>query len=274
MEKFSVLMSVYYRETPEFFDLALEHILIEQTLKPDEFVLVCDGELTPGLEAVIEKYQNMFPDILKVYRKENGGLGKALNFGLENCSYPLVARADSDDVCVPERFEKQVKYFEEHPEVGIISAYIDDFDTDWTKQEYIKKIPLEHEELLQWIKFRNPLNHNVVMFRRDDILRIGSYHHLPYMEDHDLWLRAIVGGIRIANIGEVLLHMRVGNGMVRRRSTTKYISGYHTIGRYMVKHGLCNNWIYLRNMAAVTVYVFMPGWLKTFVYQKILRKKK
>lgn len=273
MEKFSVLMSVYHKETPEYFDIALEHILIGQTLRPDEFVLVCDGELTPGLESIIEKYKALFPDTFKVFRKENGGLGKALNFGLEKCSYPLVARADSDDVCVSDRFEKQVRYFEEHPDVGIISAYIDEFDTDWTSPTAIKELPLEHEDLLEWIKFRNPFNHNVVMFRRDDILRIGSYHHLPYMEDHDLWLRAIVAGIRIANIGEVLLHMRVGNGMIQRRSTRKYISGYHTIGRYMVRHGLCNNWIYLRNMVAVTGFVLMPDSLRAFVYRKILRKK-
>ena len=103
MEKFSVLMSVYYKEKPKFFDLALESNLIKQTLPPNEFVLVCDGELTPDLEAVIEKYRKLYPNVLKVYRKENGGLGKALNFGLPKCSYPLVARSDSDDVCSADR---------------------------------------------------------------------------------------------------------------------------------------------------------------------------
>ena len=92
MEKFSVLMSVYYKEKPDFFDLALESNMVKQTLRPDEFILVCDGELTPELEVVIEKYRELFPNVLKVYRKKNGGLGKALNFGLQKCSYQLVAR--------------------------------------------------------------------------------------------------------------------------------------------------------------------------------------
>ena len=185
MEHFSVLMSVYYKEKPEYFDSSLESTLINQTIHPDEFVLVCDGDLTPELEKVIEKYQVLFPDILKVYRKENGGLGKALNFGLPKCSFPLVARADSDDICAPTRFEKQLKYFEEHPDVGIISSFIDEVDSDWSTPNNIKRLPLTHEELFQMAKFRCPLNHMAVMMRKEDIIRIGSYHHIPYIEDYE-----------------------------------------------------------------------------------------
>lgn len=166
MEKFSVLMSVYCKEKPEYFDLSLGSNLIKQTLRPNEFVLVCDGELTPELEAVIDKYQKLCLDVLKVYRKENGGLGRALNFGLPKCSYSLVARADSDDICAPDRFEKQVRYFEEHPEVGIISSYIDEFNEDWKKPTHLKTLPLTHDELYEMAKFRNPLNHMSIKIGR------------------------------------------------------------------------------------------------------------
>lgn len=272
MEKFSVLMSVYYKEKPEFFDLALESNMVKQTLRPDEFVLVCDGDLTPDLEGVIEKYQKMMPEVLKVYRKENGGLGKALNFGLPKCSYPLIARSDSDDVCAEDRFEKQVRYFEEHPEVGIISSYIDEFETDWTKPSHTKTLPLTHEELWEMAKFRNPINHMSAMMRKDDVLRIGSYKHIPYIEDYELWVRAMINGIKIANVGEVLVHARTGNGMVQRRGTKKYIKSWHIMNRYMVKHGMIGNMTYVRNMIAITGFVFMPVGLKEFVYKKILRK--
>lgn len=127
MEKFSVLMSVYIKEDPAYFDLALESNLMKQTLRPDEFVLVCDGELTPELEAVVLKYQKLCPEVLKVYRKENGGLGKALNFGLPKCQYELIARSDSDDICKSECFEKQVRLMMEHPEYGMISSWVDEF---------------------------------------------------------------------------------------------------------------------------------------------------
>ena len=273
MEKFSVLMSVYYKEKPEFLDLSLESNLINQTLSPNEFVLVCDGELTPDLEAVIEKYRKLVPNVLKVYRKENGGLGKALNFGLPKCSYPLVARSDSDDVCSADRFEKQVRFMEAHPEIGIISSYIDEFSKDWAKPTHVKTLPLTHEELYEMAKFRNPLNHMSVMMRKDVVIRIGSYRHIPYIEDYELWVRAMINGIRIANIGEVLVHARTGNGMVQRRGTKKYIKSWHMMNKDMVKAGMIRYGTYARNMLSITAFVFMPVWIKSLLYNRMLRRK-
>ena len=272
MEKFSVLMSVYCKEKPAYFDVSLESILVNQTLHPDEFVLVCDGELTPELEAVIDKYQRQFPDVMKVHRKENGGLGKALNFGLPRCSYPLVARADSDDVCAPQRFEKQVKYMEEHTDVSVISSYIDEFDEDWRKPMQMKTLPLSHDELYEWAKFRNPLNHMAVVMRRDDIVRIGSYHHVPYSEDYELWVRVLINGMKIGNVGEVLVHARTGNGMIKRRGAKSIVGSWRLINREMLDAGMINYVLFVRNMLAIHVFVFMPDGLKNFLYRKILRK--
>lgn len=272
MEKFTVLMSVYYKENPSFFDQALESILVNQTLLPSEFVLVCDGELTPELEMVIDKYKGLFHDIFQVFRKENGGLGKALNYGLPKCNFPLVARADSDDICVPNRFEKQVAFFERHPEIGIISSYIDEFDSDWTHPDHLKKLPLTPDELYQMAKFRNPLNHMAVMMRKDDVIRVGSYRHIPYVEDYELWVRAMTNGIQIANVGEVLVHARVGNGMVQRRGTKKYIKSWHILNKEMIHANMIGYGTYLRNMISITAFVFMPSCLKTFLYKKVLRR--
>ena len=125
---FSVLMSIYSKENPAFFDLSLNSILCDQTIIPNEFVLVCDGPLNEELEKVMEKYLILYPDILKIYRlEENGGLGEALQYGLTKCSNELVARADSDDICVNNRFEIQLKYFEEHPETDILGGNINEF---------------------------------------------------------------------------------------------------------------------------------------------------
>lgn len=273
MENFSVLMSVYYKENPKFFDISLKSNLIDQTLTPNEFVLVCDGELTPELEKVIAKYKCLCPNVFKVYRKENGGLGKALNFGLPKCTYSLVARSDSDDVCDKTRFEKQVSYMEQHPEIGIISSYIDEFIDDWNKPTHVKTLPLTHEELYEMSKFRNPLNHMSVMMRKNDILRIGSYRHIPYVEDYELWVRAMINGIKIGNIDEVLVHARTGNGMVQRRGTKKYIKSWHLMNKDMIKAGMIGYITYIRNMLAITAFVFMPVGLKHFLYKKILRKE-
>ena len=272
MEKFSVLMSVYYKEKPEFFDLSLESNLVKQTLTPNEFVLICDGDLTPELEVVIDKYQKLFPEVLKVYRKENGGLGKALNYGLPKCSCPLIARSDSDDVCAEDRFEKQVGFMTEHPEIGIISSYIDEFENDWTKPIHKKTLPLDHDSLYEMAKFRNPLNHMSVMMRKDDVMKIGSYRHIPYIEDYELWVRAMINGIKIANVGDYLVHARVGNGMIQRRGNKQYIKSWQELNTYMLENKMINRVTYFRNMLSVRAFVYMPVGLKEFVYKNILRR--
>lgn len=272
-EKTSVLMSVYIKEKPEYLDCSLKSLLCDQTRCPDEFILICDGPITHELENVIKKYEGLFPDILITYRiKDNQGLGRALNFGLSKCSNEIIIRADSDDVCVPNRIETQVDYLLSHPEVAIVSSYIDEFDDDWNKPKRLKTLPLNHEELVQMAKFRNPINHMAVAFRRDSILRIGSYRHIQYLEDYELWIRAIVYGFKLGNIDEVLVHARVGNGMVNRRGDKRYINGWRKLSEYMLNNGMINKLEYLRNMIAVRCFVYMPSGLKSFAYKTVLRK--
>lgn len=272
MEKFSVLMSVYYKEKPEFFDLSLESNLIKQTLPPNEFVLVCDGELTQDLEAVIEKYRKLFPNVLKVYRKENGGLGKALNFGLPKCSYPLVARSDSDDVCSSDRFEKQVKFMEAHPEYAVTSGAIAEFSEDPAETQRVKTNPITPEGAYKKCKVANPLNHMAVIFRKDVILSLGSYQNVPLLEDYDLWTRTLLAGYKICNLPDVLVNARVGNGMVGRRSQPVQITGWMKINKNMLEHGMINHFTYVRNYILISGFVYMPSWTKNIIYSKLLRK--
>ena len=112
---FSVLLSVYKKEHPTYLKQSLDS-LFAQTLPPDEIVLVKDGPLTPELEAVVTEYQSRYPMLKVVPLPQNQGLGKALNEGLKHCSYELVARMDTDDIAKPERFERQMQVFREHPE--------------------------------------------------------------------------------------------------------------------------------------------------------------
>lgn len=270
---FSVLMSVYYKENPQFFDLALESNLKLQTLAPDDFVLVCDGPLTPELDAVIEKYQALYPAILNVYRLEsNVGLGKALNYGLSMCKFDLIVRADSDDVCVPTRFETQISFMESHPNIALCSSHIAEFDTDPTKPSRVKYMPTEHAEIYKMAKFRCPINHMAAAFKKSVIEEVGSYMHLHYLEDYYLWLRVICAGYELANIGEILVHARVGNGMAARRSDKRYISGWTTLSRYMLSHNMINRVEYCKNMIAVCAFIYTPTPLKEFLYKKVLRK--
>lgn len=125
MIKFSVLMSLYYKEVPEYLNECLESLAV-QTCPATEIVIVKDGLLTEELEKILSLWQNKLPLTIVGY-EENKGLAYALNYGLQFCSYELVARMDSDDICMPDRFEKQIKYFEEHKETVIVGANILEF---------------------------------------------------------------------------------------------------------------------------------------------------
>ena len=273
-EPVSVLMSVYYRETPAFLTEALDSILINQTRAPAEFVLVCDGPLTPELDAVIAGYQSRFPEILKVCRLEtNQGLGEALRFGLTRCTCDLVARADSDDLWVPDRLETQIRFMEAHPEISISGGYIDEFREDPGQPFRLRTVPLLPRDTAKMLKSRCPMNHTTVIFRRMDVEEVGSYRKIADEEDYDLWIRAVAHGKKLGNLDRVLVHVRVGNGMAGRRGNRARIESWRVMNAYMLRHGMINRLEYWRNMAAVRLFIYMPSWGREFLYRTILRRR-
>ena len=128
--EYSALMSVYHKEKPEYLKQAIESIQA-QTLLTDDFVLVCDGPLNDALDGVISAKQQEMGTVLNVVRlTKNGGLGNALNEGIKHCKNELIARMDNDDIAYPDRCEKQLAVFDEHPEVSICSGIVEEFTTD------------------------------------------------------------------------------------------------------------------------------------------------
>ena len=274
MEKFSVLMSVYYKEKAENLDLSLKSILVEQTCIPNEVILVKDGSLTKELDEVIKNYKKDFGNILKIIPLEKcGGLGNALNIGLSKCKYNLIARMDSDDVSVYDRFEKQIKYMEEHPDIAACGGYIGEFESDPEEPLRLKKIPLTHNDILKYAKLRNPMNHVTVCFRKKDIQDVGGYMHLQYLEDHYLWARMLASGKKMENIPEILVRVRVGNGFTSRRGSKLYINGWKFLQKYMHKNKLVNFYQRQRNIIAMYFMVYMPSSLRDLLYNNVLRSK-
>ena len=272
--KVSTLMSVYVNENQDYLKISMDSILENQTKRPDEFVLVCDGPLTDQLEEVISEYCKRYEGIFKVVRlEENQGLGKALRFGLSKCSNEIIIRADSDDVCIPERIEIQVDYLTKHPEIAAVSSYVDEFDEDWNAPKNVKTLPLEPEQLKKMVKFRNPLNHMAVAFRKSAVLDVGSYRHMPCIEDYDLWARLVAKGYKLANVDKVLVHARVGNGMIKRRSNRQYITSWRILNKDMLKAKTINVVEYVRNMVAIRCFIYMPKGMKALLYKRVLRKE-
>lgn len=270
--KFTVLMSVYYKEKAEYLQLALESI-INQTLKPDEIVLVQDGKLTEELQAVITKYQQNYPDIFKTYAlQQNLGLGKALNFGMQKCSYELIARMDTDDIAEPNRFALQIKEFKQDKELMLCGGQIAEFADNQTEITGYRNVPLKHNEILSFAKKRNPYNHMTVMFKKQAVQSVGGYMDMPYFEDYWIWARMLKSGYKAKNIDQVLVKVRAGQDMIARRGGLNYArciirfeKALHSIGIINFAEMIC--YITMRSVVAI-----MPESLRLMIYKWKLRK--
>lgn len=261
----SVLMSVYDRENPEYLDKALASIY-NQTLPPKEVVLVEDGPISSNLESIIKKY----PSLKRVSIPVNLQLGRALQTGLKECKYKYIARMDSDDIAAPNRLELQYKYLRSHPKISVVGGDIAEF-LEEGKIKRVKHMPLTYEKLLRYGKFRNPLNHMTVMFKKDDIAEIGGYEHFPLLEDYHLWSRLLARGYKLANIPQVLVWARIGENFADKRGGFTYFKQYSKLRYVQLKLGYTNILEYAIGVILSFIMTIQPSRMRNVVY-RLLRK--
>lgn len=269
---FSVLISVYYKESPDFFNQAMQSVWGKQTLKPDEIVLVEDGKLTSELYDCIISWENKLHGILKrVSLQDNQGLGKALNIGLGHCQYEYVARMDADDICTPDRFEKQIDFLKKHPEVGIVGGQIKEFEKEIVDLSVSRKLPTTHEELLAFSKKRSPFNHPTVVYKKSVVQQAGNYQDDHLYEDYALWARIINQGTKVANLPDVVLHMRAGDAMLQRRGGLKYALSEAKAQFNFYKMGFLSIPELLRNLVFRFPVRLVPNQIRVLFYKVFLR---
>jgi len=248
--KFSVLMSIYAKEEPACFDRCMHSIWDEQTKKPDEIILVQDGELTEALSATISYWQNRIGnDFIVVALEKNQGLGKALNQGLKACRYELVARMDTDDIALPQRFEKQLDIFIKNKDIDICSSWVSEFNDDENKIVSYRKVPENHDEIEKFAKRRNPMNHPAVMYKKSVVEKAGGYQHMPWFEDYYLWIRMLQSGAKFYNIQTALLKMRIGNGQLERRRGYLYAKAELDFMKAVRNIGFLSPYAFVRNIS-------------------------
>jgi len=269
--KYSVLMSVYAKEKPEFLRQSMES-MFSQTVLTNDFVLVCDGLLTPELDAVIREMQDKHGEFLHIVRySDNRGLGRALNEGLKHCKNELVARMDSDDISYTDRCEKQLAVFEEHSEVSVCSGIVEEFSINYDIIDAKRIVPETHDEIIKFARSRNPFNHPCVMYRKSDVEAVGSYQDFYLLEDYYLWIRMLMAGYQGYNIQEPLLHMRAGVDMYKRRAGWKYAETQIRLFRFMKDSGLIGNSKFVTSCLIRGGAAIVPNWLRKFMFKKCVR---
>ncbi len=270
---FSVLLSLYFKENANFLNECFESIWFKQTLRPSEIVLVLDGPLDIDLNKIVEKWVKLIGISLKVVPlNQNIGLGRALNEGLKHCSNDWVFRMDTDDICTPDRFEKQVAFIEQNPDVVLFSSQVMEFNQDIIDADVIKSVPLTHDEIKKFAQKRCPFNHMTVVYRRDVILSLGGYQHHLFMEDYNLWLRVIGNNYKVANLPDILLYARVGNGMHARRKGFQYIKSEKQL-LDLKKQLKLQNPVYANMMFLIrSAFRLLPANMLGKIYNTFLRK--
>lgn len=272
MVNFSVLMSVYLKEDPEYLTEAIDSVL-NQTLVPKEIVIVKDGPLTCELDAVIKSFVTDNPELFQIITlTENKGLGEALRIGVEHCKYEIIGRMDSDDICHCERFEKQISYLMNNPDIDVIGSWIQEFDEKPNQPTFIRKVPKSASEIMGYSKKRNPLNHMTVVFRKASILSAGSYQTFLWNEDYFLWVRLINQGYKLENMDEVLVYARAGETMFQRRGGMSYILNELKLQREFYNMKFISTSEFLFNIIARTLVRLFPNALRGFIYKRFLRQ--
>lgn len=284
--KFSVIMSIYKSDVPDLLRVALDSLL-QQTLLPNEIVIVGDGPVPAELEQEVQrlkfKVQSLpqplsegkgaLPEVVYLPQEKNGGLGEAMRIAAEAAKYDYLARMDSDDICLPDRFEKQMKCFEEDPELSLVGGMITEFDGEPENIIAKRILPLEDAEIKRMMRGRCAVNHVTVIFKKADLMKSGNYQPFWKQEDHYLWARMMEHGCKFRNIPDVVVNVRSGKDQIARRGGLRFYKSVVRVFWYMYRHGLISfgYFLYICTVRGI-VQVLMPNRLRTWVYLHLLRK--
>lgn len=271
---FTVITSVYKNDSPTFIGVALDSMLVNQSIPPTEIILVQDGPVPYEISRLLLAYKDKYGDRIKVIKlAENKGLGNALKIGVENAKYEIIARMDSDDICLPNRFEKQLAYLEAHPECDIVGGQMTEFIDSPVNIIGRREVPLSNEEIYDYMKSRCALNHVTVMFRKEAVLKAGNYQDWFWNEDYYLWVRMMMTGCKFANIPDIAVNVRSGADQYARRGGKKYFDSEIGIKKLMFEKGMITRKEYIVNyIQRFIIQLLLPNSVRGWVFRTFARK--
>ena len=271
MKDFSVIISIYNGDNPEYFKVAIDSIL-NQTIAPNEIVLIVDGPVSDELVSIIGEYQQSCKCFRPIFLEKNVGLGNALRIAVEVCSYNLIARMDSDDIAVNDRFEKQVIHFELDDSLGILGGAISEFIGNPHNIIGKRVVPITDSEIRNYLKRRCPFNHVTVMFKKDEVVKAGNYQDWFLNEDYSLWIRMLESGCKFGNIPDVLVRVRIDNETYKRRGGQKYFLSEAKLQKYMFEKKIIGLAQLIMNvLIRFVIQILMPNYLRGLFIRTMAR---
>jgi hypothetical protein len=271
-EEFSLLMSVWGGDDPEFLDAAFRSAVHDQTRRPDDVVLVQDGPVPPPLAKVIGELMESSPVPTTLLALDaNVGLGVALDQGMSACAHDIVARMDADDIALPHRFAVQVPLVEQG--IDLLGSSLLEFGDDPTDVVGRRVPPIDPETIVRYARFHQPFNHPTVVYRRRAVEAAGGYRHLALMEDYLLFAKMIGQGARVGNVAEPLVLYRVGAGAYARRGGVTLLKSEWRLQRRLLEMGFTNRVQFVRNMVVRGGYRLVPEPARRTAYRLLIARK-
>ncbi len=269
---YSILMSVYYKENPEYLRQSISSML-NQTVLPEQFVIVIDGPAEDGLKSVLKGFADENGDIFTfVWLPKNIGPGAAQQIGLEHCRNEWIAKMDSDDIAKTERCEKQLQAIMQFPQMDIVGAWEEEFIGAPENIQCLRKVPLSQKDIYSFARRRSPFNNPTVFYRKEAVIAAGGYKKHFRCEDYELYTRMMMNGAKCMNLPEVLLSFRISGETYAKRGNWLNTKSFIHV-RYMLYK---NFFISLSDLfvtcgGQVIIY-FLPNLFRNLFYKKFLRK--
>lgn len=222
----SVIMSVYH-EKEEYLKLSIESI-INQTYDRFEFIIVLDAPENKLALSIIRHYESIDSRIKILINDSNLGLALSLNKAVGISKGRYLVRMDADDISMPDRFQKQIKFMDENSEISVLG--INKIEINQSGETISKgaSLPNSPHKTAKILKYSNIIVHPGVFIRKSDFNQIGGYRNFPASQDLDLWLRFISEGYKITNLNDYLIKYRTSpyNMTIKRAYLQELVAKY------------------------------------------------
>ena len=269
---YSVLLPVYYKDSPEYLKVAVDSMLA-QTVFPEEIMLAIDGEIGEELWAVIRGYQKQYKSLFTVCAYEkNQGLGALLRKTVPLCRNEYIARMDADDWSVSDRIQKQLEVLKRYPDINVVGSNVNEFENDIRNPLACVILPEIPEENLKFAKRRCPIRHPTLLYKKSDIISAGNYNSIFSLEDYDLIVRMFCCGMRLYNVQEPLVYMRINRNFYRRRGGFRYLVCMVHLKFKFLKIKFMSLFDFFISCGGQTLVILMPEKMREWFYMKFLRK--
>lgn len=261
-QKFSVVLYAWQKDFPAWVKQALDSIF-SNTVKPTEVVIMVDGPVSKEAQAVINEAAKN--ETVRVLSHPVPMLrAAALAFAIKQCKYDLIAIQGADSISLPNRFERQLAYFNEHPETAVLGGYAQEMDS---KNELLPtaicEVPESEQEIKIFLKDRSPFIYRTVMFKKQAILDAGNYKDFPNLEDEYLWVRVIGKGYKTANLTSVIANIHSIDAYEQMVLALPHFQMKRELFSTMRQMGMISSFAYYRLVCMAFIkYLIVPNWFR------------